>query len=77
MKTIPWPDYERRAWRVFAWVVGVLLALNVANQMRHLASAYDACEYRALNHEGVEECHVGPYRGPLPTDTTGGGDIEL
>ncbi len=21
-----------------------------------------------LNHSGVEECHVGPYEGPLPVE---------
>ena len=42
------------------------------------ANLPEACPGEELpNHSGVMECHVGPYLGPLPVDTTGGADIVL
>jgi hypothetical protein len=57
-----------------AALAGALLWLAIV--LLIVAWHHDECIYVA-NHSGVVECHVGPYTGPMPVDTTNGRDIQL
>lgn len=63
-----------KPWQFLFAFIGALLVVNMVNQMIHLTKK-DRCEW-VTNHSGVPECHVGPYGGPTPIDTTTG-DVVL
>lgn len=54
---------------IFILTLMVVLAL--------LQGCAPRCAWTTTNHSGVQECHVGPYTGWLPVDTTSGGDVVL
>lgn len=64
------PVHDGIGLAVIVAALGLLLAMS--------SPPADPCPGgMAPNHSGVTECHVGPYTGPLPIDTTNGGDITL